>query len=214
MTEPTTMLTDYVLGILAFAFGYAILRENRDDRAISRLLWAYAFLFLSFSTVVGGTYHGFRWQDNLGGLLWKITTLSMGLTSLFMTASIVWANCGGKTRRDWLVIVGIKFLLFAGLAMTSDDFLLVIADYGSAMFAILVIALVQTFRKTRPEAPWLAAGVGVSLIAAGVQASGVSLHEHFNHNDLFHLIQIPALYLFLRGGLLLTDHKEKGVQDS
>ena len=92
-------------------------------------------------------------------------------------------------------------------------FLLVIADYGSAMFAILVIALIQTHRMTRPEAPWLAAGVGVSLIAAGVQASGVSLHEHFNHNDLFHLIQIPALYLFLRGGLLLTDFKEKDVQD-
>ena len=164
--------------------------------------------------MVGGTYHGFQWQDSFGDFLWKITSLSMGLTSLFMTASIVCANCTGKTRRDWLVIVGIKFLLFAGLAMTSDDFLLVIADYGSAMLVILVIALIQTFRKTRPEAPWLAAGVGVSLIAASAQASGISLHEHFNHNDIFHLIQIPALYLFLRGGLLLTDHKEKGNQKS
>ena len=208
------MLTDYVLGILAFAFGYAILRKNRDDRAISRSLWAYTFFFLSFSTVVGGTYHGFRWQDIFGDLLWKITTLSMGLTSFFMMASIVWANCGGKTRRDWLVIVGIKFLLFAGLAMTSDDFLLVIADYGSVMLVILFIALIQTVRRTRPESPWLAAGVGVSLIAAGVQASGISLHEHFNHNDLFHVIQIPALYLFLRGGLLLTDSKKKEIQHS
>jgi hypothetical protein len=196
MTEPITMLTDYVLGILALAFGYAILRKNRVDGQISRSLWAYAFLSLSLSTLVGGTYHGFQWQDSFGDFLWKITSLSMGLTSLFMTASIVCANCRGKTRRDWLVIVGIKFLLFAGLAMTSDDFLLVIADYGSAMLVILVIALIQTFRKTRPEAPWLAAGVGVSLIAASAQASGISLHEHFNHNDIFHLIQIPALYLF------------------
>ena len=208
------MLTDYVLGILAFAFGYAILRKNKIDGQISRSLWACAFLSLSLSTLVGGTYHGFQWQDSIGNLLWKITTLLMGFTSLFMTASVVYANCGRKTRRDWLVIVGIKFLLYLGLATISDDFLLVIADYGSAMLVILVIALIQTFRKTRPEAPWLAAGVGVSLIAAGVQASGMSLHEHFNHNDVFHLIQIPALYLFLRGGLLLTDHQEKAVQDS
>jgi len=213
MTEPITMLTDYVLGILALAFGYTILRNNRVDGQTSRLLWAYAFLSLSLSTLVGGTYHGFQWQDSIGNLLWKITTLSMGFTSLFMTASIVCANCGGKTHRDWLVIVGIKFLIYVGLAMTSNDFLLVIGDYGSAMLAILGIAIVQTHSKTRPEAPWLATGVGVSLIAAGVQAKGISLHEHFNHNDLFHVIQIPALYLFLRGGLLLADHKEKDVQD-
>ena len=115
-------------------------------------------------------------------------------------------------RRSWLVIAGMKFLIYLCLVMTRDDFLLVIADYGSVMLAILVIALIQTFRGTRPEAPWMAAGVGVSLIAAGIQASGFSLHEHFNHNDLFHLIQIPALYLFLQGGLLLTDHKEQEVQ--
>ena len=117
-------------------------------------------------------------------------------------------------RRSWLVIAGIKFLIYLGLVMTRDDFLLVIADYGSVMLAILVIALIQTFRRTRPEAPWMAAGVGESLIAAGVQASGISLHEHFNHNDLFHVIQIPALYLFLRGGLLLTDSKKKEIQNS
>ena len=213
MTEPITMLTDYLLGVLALAFGYGILSKNRIDGQISRSLWACAFLSLSLSALVGGTYHGFQWQDSLGDLIWKITTLSMGFTSLFMTASVVCANCGGRMRRGWLVIAGMKFLIYLCLVMTRDDFLLVIADYGSVMLAILVIALIQTFRRTRPEAPWLAAGVGVSLIAAGIQASGFSLHEHFNHNDLFHVIQIPALYLFLRGGLLLTDSKEKGTQD-
>lgn len=214
MTEMTTMLTDYILGILAFAFGYILLRKSRGDHVISRLLWAYAFFFISLSTVVGGTYHGFRWQDNLGGLLWKISSISMCFTSLFMAASIVWANCVGKTRRAWVVIVGIKFLLFVGLVFVSDEFLLVIADYGLVMLAIFVVALVQTFRKTRPDAPWFVAGVVVSFIAAGVQVSGVSLYEYFNYNDLFHLIQMPALYLFLRGGLILTDNKKKGVQDS
>ena len=214
MTEPITMLTDYVLGVLALAFGYGMLCKNRIDGQLARSLWAYAFLSLSLSALVGGTYHGFQWQDNHGDLLWKATTLSMGFTSLFMTASVVYANCGGRMRRSWLVIAGIKFLIYLGLVMTRDDFLLVIADYGSVMLAILVIALIQIFRRTRPEAPWLAAGVGVSLIAAGVQASDISLHERFNHNDLFHVIQIPALYLFLRGGLLLTDSKKKEIQNS
>ena len=54
---------------------------------------------------------------------------------------------------------------------------------------------------------------GAAMFFAVLRAR-LTLHTHFNHNDLFHLIQIPALYLFLRGGLLLTDHKEKAVQDS
>ena len=110
MTEPMTLLTDYALGLLALAFGYATLRKNRVDGSTSRSLWACAFLSLSLGALAGGTWHGFQWEESLGDSLWKTTTLSMGFTSLFMTASIVCANCGGKTRRDWLVIVGIKFM--------------------------------------------------------------------------------------------------------
>ena len=211
MTEPMTMLTDYALGLLALAFGYATLRKNRVDGSTSRSLWACAFLSLSLGALAGGTWHGFQWQEGFRDSLWKTTTLSMGFTSLFMTGSVVFANCSGKSRRNWLIVAGIKFLLYAGLSTISDDFRIVIADYGSAMLVILAIALVQTLRKSRPEAPWLATGVGVSLIASGIQASGISLHEHLNHNDLFHLVQMPALYLFLRGGILLQDRESISV---
>ncbi len=42
-------------------------------------------------------------------------------------------------------------------------------------------------------------------LAALAQASGVALHRHFNHNDLYHVIQMAALYAFYRGGALLVD---------
>ena len=45
----------------------------------------------------------------------------------------------------------------------------------------------------------------VSFAAAGVQVSGLDLHQHFNHNDLYHVIQLVGLYAFYRGGLMLTD---------
>ena len=40
-----------------------------------------------------------------------------------------------------------------------------------------------------------------STLRAGamVQASGFRLHEHFNHNDLYHVIQMVALVLLYRG---------------
>ena len=52
---------------------------------------------------------------------------------------------------------------------------------------------------------WLIAGVLVSLVAGIVQARRLALHRHFNHNDLYHVIQMAALYAFYRGGALLVD---------
>ena len=43
------------------------------------------------------------------------------------------------------------------------------------------------------------AGVAVSVLAALVQASGFALHAHFNHNDLYHVIQIAAMFAFYKG---------------
>ena len=54
------------------------------------------------------------------------------------------------------------------------------------------------WRRDRRAARWMLAGVAVSAIAAVVQQSGWSLHEHFNHNDLYHVIQGVAIWLLYR----------------
>ncbi len=57
----------------------------------------------------------------------------------------------------------------------------------------------------RRAAGWIVAGILASFVGAGVQMSGFALHRHFNHNDLYHVIQAGALYLLFRGGMLLRD---------
>ena len=52
---------------------------------------------------------------------------------------------------------------------------------------------------------WLVRGIGVTLIALGVQQSGWSPAEHFNHNDFYHVIQMAGLYCFYRGALTLHE---------
>lgn len=73
-----------------------------------------------------------------------------------------------------------------------DDFIWVIADTGSAL------AIVGALHLWRFNG-WMLAGAGVSVAAALAQASGLALHRHFNHNDLYHVVQIAALLLFYRG---------------
>jgi hypothetical protein len=82
--------------------------------------------------------------------------------------------------------------------LIRDDFIFVIVDTGFTLFAV---ALMHLWRLNR----WILAGVAVSLAAALVQAGGFAPHRQFNHNDLYHLIQIAAMVLFYRGARRLTD---------
>jgi hypothetical protein len=52
------------------------------------------------------------------------------------------------------------------------------------------------------------AGVFVSVAGVAVQQSGWGLHQHFNHNDIYHLIQIVGLYYFYRFALHLRPSAE------
>jgi hypothetical protein len=73
-----------------------------------------------------------------------------------------------------------------------DEFVWVVADTGSAL------AIVAALHLWKYDG-WMLAGVAVSVAAALVQASGFALHRHFNHNDLYHVIQAGAMLLFYRG---------------
>ena len=50
---------------------------------------------------------------------------------------------------------------------------------------------------------WLLAGTGVMAVGALVMALRISLHEHFNQNDLFHCLALVALYFLYRGAGLI-----------
>ena len=82
-------------------------------------------------------------------------------------------------------------LSFASRARRSSLFLVAALHLGSA----------ARDRASR----WILAGVAVSVLAAGVQASGFAPHRHFNHNDLYHVIQIAAMILFYAGAKRLRD---------
>ena len=49
------------------------------------------------------------------------------------------------------------------------------------------------------------AAVAVSALAALVQYSRFAPDGPFNHNDLYHLVQIAAMTLFYKAGKLLRD---------
>jgi len=54
---------------------------------------------------------------------------------------------------------------------------------------------------------WIALGGLVTVIGAIVQQTGFRKSAHFNHNDIYHLIQIAGFYLLFKGARTLRDRQ-------
>ncbi len=184
MNEPMTVVTDYALGSLAAWLALLLFRSAQT----SRRLWAVAFAALAAAAFLGGTWHSFL-QSNL---LWKATTLSAGVASFGMVAGSSWAVFSGPLRAFVLTAALAKLVVYSAWMLSHDAFLYVVIDTG---IAFIVVAALHLWKWNGP----ILAGVAVSIAGALVQASGFRLHEHFNHNDLYHVIQIAALVLLYRG---------------
>ena len=62
-------------------------------------------------------------------------------------------------------------------------------------------------RREDGTVKWIASGVLVTLIGLTVQQTGFRRHLDFNHNDIYHLIQIAAFYMLFRGACTLRDRQ-------
>lgn len=155
ISEPMTMLTDYLITVTCTWFGVRLLKDNWFEASVARALWGFGFLAIAGAALTGGSFHGFRLHLSEGSLalLWNVTIFLIGLTAGAMLAGFYAAF---PPRRE-------------------------------------------------PCVRWLLAGLATSVIAWILLAFQVGFHEHFNHNDLFHLIQLAGFYFFFRGALQLED---------
>ena len=207
ITEPMTMMTDYVMGALAFVLAMRIVGDAAAGRQLSGRLWAAALVMTAVAAFLGGTYHGFiQWMPGASGrALWKATLLATGIGSACLLAAAVTAATAGALQRALLAVVAVKLLVYVWTIATKDQFALVIADYGTALLAVALAAWVIRPSGLTPAAWWITGGVAVAAVAGAIQWARLAPHVHFNHNDLFHVVQMASLYLLYRGGLLLRD---------
>jgi len=192
--EPMTLATDYLLAAVGVVTGILALRARAGQK--SRQWWGIALLCLALAAAIGGTYHGFALP-----MLWKPTVFIAGAASAAMLAGSAYATTRGSARHAVLVLVALKLAAFWAWTWHDPRFIWVVADSGAA-FAL--VALLHCFKRDA-AARGVLWGVGLSLAAGAAQASGFDLHRHFNHNDLYHVIQIAALVAFYRGVRRMTD---------
>lgn len=150
----------------------------------------------ALSALVGGSYHGFapNFSDSVAGLWWIATLLIINLLSAAMALSLLHELMPAYRQRPWLGLIAFKLAAFGSAVTIHPQFVVVIIDYGLTLLAWTVAALLVP----RPWGGRMLAGIGLSVVAALVQQLGWAPSRHFNHNDLYHVIQGLALvFLYL-----------------
>jgi hypothetical protein len=209
IAEPSTLVTDWLLALFTAWLAWELFRQayRLKDRAIG--LWLGAFCAVAASAALGGAWHGFSLQidQTLATLLWSGTVILASAASLLFLLSTLHVYTSGRLLGVLAGVAVSKFALIALWLAVNDDFRMVAYDSVLTMLVIVVLNTWGAWARHMPSAPWVLAGMLVSMLAALVQQGRVSIHPHFNHNDLYHVIQMGAMYLLCRGGLLLRERE-------
>jgi len=206
MKEPVTTITDYILACEVLVLGVLLLRTGYFQQQISMRLWAGAFFVIGIAALTGGTFHGFIdfLSKSSSAALWKVTVYCIAISTAFMLAATVYSGLPVPIRPWFLAAIGIQFILCIAWLTWHDNFRYVAYNYAPLMLVVLAIQIFA-YRRDFPGAGWVICGILVSFAAAGIQLSGFRHSKNWNHNDIYHIIQMGAMYLFYRGAILARD---------
>jgi hypothetical protein len=207
VAEPSTLASDYALGAWTAVLAWRLHRFATAEGRRAAALWAAALAAASAASFAGGTHHGFApsLEPGAAARLWTFTTLAVGAGSFLLLASAGIASFAGAARRWWVLAAAAKAGVYGAWMLQHDAFVFVIVDYAITLVAIMALALAGRLRGAEGWRSPVVGGVLVTLAAAGLQQSGFTLHRHFNHNDLQHVVQMGAMWLLFRAGLGLRD---------
>ena len=130
--------------------------------------------------------------------------MGIGLTLFFNLLAALSAVASPVNYLFWLWTLVAGLILFGWQTVKFEGF-------GHSVKFLSVGLVVELFafglfawRQPEVGPLFLFIGSVVNIGAGGLWATGWSPHQKFNHNDLFHIIQLMGLWFLYRGALLTT----------
>ncbi len=200
MTEPDVALTDFALALECALFAWLAWRRDPPGgaRAVGRALQPWTVLFfaaIACGALTGGLLHGFFLDPAAAGHapLWKASMLALGVAAFGAWGLAARVSLPERLGRPVLLLAALQLLAHAAVVLfVSDAFVLAIAGYLPPVLVLLAGCL--------RRAPTAALGLGLTLLAGGLQVLRIGLHPTwFTHNALYHAVQFVALALIFTG---------------
>jgi hypothetical protein len=193
-TERVTAATDAVLALAGVIVGLTV--RGRGSPSFRRTVWLAAMGCLAASSALAAAAHGLALAEAVRQLLWQPLWLLLGLMiALFVVGALHDWRGQQAARRALGPMVGVALAFYLVTRLAGGNFLaFVVYEAIGLLFAATVYAGLA--RARRPGARGIALALGLSLVAGAVQATSWRADVAglpFDHNGLFHLVQLTAL---------------------
>lgn len=202
--EKTTAATDIILALVAFGgivFLQSLLSNSSELWKIN--IWSAAIGLIGLAAALGAVAHGLVLSQTFHRRIWLALNMVLSLAvSLFVVGVVydLWGFEISLTTLPILLTAGLGFYLTT-LIYPDIFFLFIVYEVVALVFALCAYIFL-TIQKDQPGAWLMAAGILVSIIAAGIQANKsvvLTFIWRFDHNGIYHLVQVVGLMLLLMG---------------
>ena len=208
--EQTTAITDIILALTALT-GVVFLRWEPAYNSVlwKNNIWSAAVGLIGLAAALGAVAHGLILSQSVHNRIWQFLNLSLALAVSLFVAGVVydlWGLAACLKVLPIMLIIGIGFfgttLCFPGI------FFIFIIYEGLALIFALGAYTYLAVQGELNGAGFIAAGILISIIAAGIQAKqsiSLTVIWQFDHNGIYHMVQIiglPFLIFGLRRSML------------
>jgi hypothetical protein len=201
-TERTTAATDGILAIIGLV-ALVYLQQIGQHMPWKMNLWSWTCGLLMVGAALGALTHGFKISPKIKDRLWILLYLSLGLTVACFTVGAVFDIWGIDAARQTLPIMFLVGVAFVGLTLIWADSFLIFIVYQAAAMLFALGGYLWLALAGHLEGAWLmVAAILTTLLAAAVQASQaivLTFIWKFDHNGVYHLIQMVGLVLLILG---------------
>jgi len=208
ITEPITLITDFILAAVGLFLGAKLLKKNKISPQKTIKFFAITLLSLSLSAFFGGIYHGFK---NIIGVTasavtWLTTLYSLNVMAFFLLLAGSYLAKNAVIKKILPVGASVKLICFLIVSSLTGQFMFVILDYGISIIILASILIYLVAQNIGRRAALITlSGLSVSVLAGLIQFLGISPHRYFNNNDIYHTLQIIGICLTYLGAKSLKD---------
>ena len=201
-TEKTTAFTDILLALAAVG-AICYLQWLKSPEVWKVNTWSCAFGFIALSGFLGAIAHGLELSESVHQWVWNPLNLGLGLAvSVFVigVAYDVWGQTAARTILPWMVGMALGFYVITRF-FQGIFFVFILFEALALLFAGCAYGWLA-FKGQLSGAWIIAMGILVSIVAAGIQATKILAFKvifEFDHNSIFHVIQILGILLLLMG---------------
>ncbi len=180
-----------------------LLHRYRDRDPWKVGIWSYVLATLFAVSLLGSVVHGLELSESTRGILWRPLYLLLGvLVALFVVAAAY--DWRGRSTAGRLlapaIVAALAFFLLTQLV--QGTFLVFVIYEAVAMLLALMIYVYLAVHRRQDGAALMACGIVLNIVAAAIQASGaisLTVIWEFDHNGMFHLVQMVAVVILVRG---------------